>query len=258
MKAILVDDEPKHSAQLHKLLLKYFPSLEIAAIAETALAAKELIRFHNPDIVFLDIVLPGRNAFDMLSDLSATDDINFKIIFVSGYDQYGVKAIKYSALDYILKPVKPEDLVAAVNKAQRTIERESLGSQVSHLLEIIKYPNRNDHKIALPLSKGVRLVSPAEIIRMETENNYTRFFLDGGEKLLISRGMYEYEELLEPFGFIRCHHSHLVNIRFVRSMEKGDVVHELVLKKGERVPVATRRVGLVRDKFLSTAITGGK
>jgi two-component system LytT family response regulator len=244
MKAIIVEDEKKNVVQLKRLLAKHCNQVQVIGEAANALDGAAMTLELKPDLVFLDIQMSKLSGFDMLALLGTYE---FDVIFVTGHDQYGIQAVKCAALDYLLKPVKPIELIAAIAKAENKKRKETNAGRITNLLDLVRNPHKNEHNIALPLLNGYRYINPYEIMRLEAENNYTQFYLFGGEKVLISKGLYVYEEILEAYGFIRCHKSHLVNRKFIRSLRKGAVVYEVELSDGFRVPVSSRKISLITE-----------
>jgi two-component system LytT family response regulator len=238
MRAIIVDDEQNNIDNLTFLLKKYCPAVSVIATANNALDGKKQILEHEPDILFLDIQMPGQNGFALLNSLS---NYSFEVIFVTGFDQYGVQAIRFSALDYLLKPIDHIELESAVKKAEQKFRQKSQNLQLENLMKLLQNgQQRVEHRIALPSAKETRFVKTNQIIRCEAENNYTVFFLTGGEKLVISKPMFEYEELLSDYGFIRCHNSHLVNKTYVKSWIREDSGY-LLLDDGFQVPISRQK-----------------
>src|SRR5690606_9687866 len=162
---------------------------------------------------------------------------NFEVIFVTAYDQYGIQAVKFAALDYLLKPIDIEELVNAVNKAGYKLAKQIQTSQLDFLLQQIKIPETNISKIALQMQSEIRYVALLEIVRCEADNTYTHFFLSSGEKILVSKSLKEYADLLCPSGFLRTHQSHLVNPKYVKSWLKEDG-GMLLLISGEKIPIS--------------------
>lgn len=247
MKAVIIEDEKKNRMQLKNLLMKHCKQVRLIGEAANAAEGIKMIKEINPDLIFLDIQMPQQSGFDMLAALG---EYNFEVIFVTGYDQYGVQAIKFSALDYLLKPVKPDELIKAVAKAEIKKRKKQTHEQIINLLSVVNNSRKADHHIALPLMKEIRFISPDEIIRCESANNYTQFYLQNGEKLLVSRGIYAYDEMLKSYHFIRCHQSHLINRRYIKSLLKEDGVPELLLKDGSRIPVSRLKIDMVREELL--------
>ncbi|MEJ0105264.1 MAG: LytTR family DNA-binding domain-containing protein [Bacteroidota bacterium] len=236
--AIIIDDEQNNIDNLQKLLQKYCPEVTIAATALNADRGKQIILQQTPDLVFLDIQMPGKNGFDLLKSLNT---YSFEIIFVTAFDKYGIQAVKFAAIDYLLKPIDIEELKSAVNKAIEKIHQRKQNHQLENLLRLLRQnQQRDEHRIALPAAKEIRFVKTQDIIRCESSNNYTTFFLLNGEKLIVSKPIYEYEELLSDYGFIRCHQSHLVNKKFIKSWVKEDGGY-LLLEDNSQLPISRQK-----------------
>jgi two-component system, LytTR family, response regulator len=245
MKAILVDDEPANLENLSALLNKYCPQVEVVGRAEDIIPAIGLIKAHEPDLVFLDIHLGKKSGFDLLNALS---EKFFEVIFVTAYDQYGIQAVKFAALDYLLKPLDIDELMLAVDKAAEKIKSKRKTGQLDLLLQYLKNPAPAAVKIALPQQQEIRYVLVNDIVRCEAESSYTFFMLANGDKILISRPLKEYAELLEAHRFIRTHQSHLVNPVFVKSWLKEDG-GILLLNNGDRVPVSKQNRENVKESL---------
>ena len=236
IRAVLTDDEKNNLDNLEQLLKTYCPGVEVVAKALNAAEGEAAILQYRPDLVFLDIQMPGKSGFDLLRGLAQYD---FEVIFVTAYDQYAIQAVKFSAVDYLLKPVNVEELQAAVGRAMARSRNRKQNGQLENLLQLLQQ-QKDMHRIALATLKETRFVPTTDIIRCESSNNYSFFFLAGGEKLTVSKPIYEYEELLGGYGFIRCHQSHLINQRYVKSWVKEDGGY-LLLENGDQVPVARNR-----------------
>lgn len=244
--AIIIDDEKNNIRNLELMLQQHCNEIDIVARATNAEEGIALINQQKPAIVFLDIQMPGANGFDMLNKIP---DRNFELIFVTAYDHYGIQAIKFSALDYLLKPVKVGDLKAAVEKAIQRTKEKSQNHKLENLMSLLtNLQSKDQHRLALPSLKETRFVPTAEIIRMEASNNYTKVFIKGGEELLVSKPIFEYEELLQEYGFLRCHQSHLVNRRFVKSLIKQDNGY-LVLDDNTRIPISRTKKDFVKAQL---------
>ena len=243
IRAVIIDDEKNNIDNLSILLKELFPELEIIGEATDAAYAEKLILQYRPDIVFLDIQMPGKNGFELLTSLGVH---HFQLIFVTAFDQFGIQAVKFSAIDYLLKPVAAEELRKAVQKAiSRSIEKKQ-NKQLENLLDLLQHQQQKDvHRIALPSSKEVRFIKTNEIIRCESSNNYTTFYIANGESIITSRPIFEYEEILQGYGFIRCHQTHLVNKRYIKSLVKQDGGY-LLLENGDKIPVARLKKELVK------------
>lgn len=234
MKAILIDDEISNLENLRTLLEKHCPQVTIMATAQNVSDGVEAIEQYLPDLVFLDIQMGDQTGFDVLKQLLTR---NFEVIFVTAYDQYGIQAVKFAALDYLLKPIDIQELKEAVNKAQQKLAKQIPASQLDFLLQQLKKTETNVAKIALQMQSEIRYVTLSEIIRCEADNTYTRFHLSSDEKILVSKSLKEYADLLRPNGFLRTHQSHLVNPKYVKSWLKEDG-GILLLISGEKIPIS--------------------
>lgn len=244
--AVLIDDEKNNLQNLSILLKELFPELMIVGEAIDADNGQKLILQHKPDIVFLDIQMPGKSGFDLLTSLPVH---NFELIIVTAFDQFGIQAVKFSAIDYLLKPVNAEELRKAVQKAiSRSVEKKQ-NRQLENLLEVLQNQQQKDaHRIALPSSKEIRFIRTKEIIRCESSNNYTTFYILNGESIITSKPIFEYEELLQGYGFIRCHQTHLVNKLYIKSLVKQDGGY-LLLENGDKIPISRLKRELVKKEL---------
>ena len=241
--ALIIDDEQNNIENLKTLVEKNCTAVHIVATALNADSGKEIIYHHKPDLVFLDIQMPGKSGFDLLQSLNS---IAFEIIFVTAYDQYALQAIRFSAVDYLLKPINLVELTSAVDKAAKKIIDKKQNEQLQNLLSFLQNQyNKETHRIALPTLKETRFVLTDIIVRCESTNNYTTFYLSNKEKLVVSKPIYEYEELLSSYGFIRCHQSHLINKNFIRSWVKKDNGY-LLLEDGSQIPVSKNKKEVVK------------
>lgn len=234
IRAVLIDDEISNLENLRTLLEKHCPQVSIIATAQSVGDAVDAIEKYLPDLVFLDIQMGEQTGFDVLKLLPSR---NFEVVFVTAYDQYGIQAVKFAALDYLLKPVDIEELIKSVNKAEYKLATQIQTSQLDFLLQQLKKPETNIRKIALQMQGEIRYVILSEIVRCEADNTYTHFFLSSGEKILVSKPLKEYADLLQPNGFLRTHQSHLVNPKYVKSWLKEDG-GILLLMSGEKIPVS--------------------
>lgn len=234
LRAILVDDEKSNLENLTILLNRHCPQVDIVGVAQTVADANLLYQKTQPNLIFLDIQLGNRLGFELLEILA---NKQFEVIFITAFDHYGIKAVKFSALDYILKPIATDELISAVAKATTKISQQQDNNQLSFLVNHLKNLNAPNPKIALPQHLEIRYVNIEEIVRCQADNTYTFFFLRDGEKILISKALKEYSDLLKPYGFIRTHQSHLVNPKFVKSWLKEDG-GTLLLTTLEKIPVS--------------------
>ncbi|WP_353719044.1 LytTR family DNA-binding domain-containing protein [Dyadobacter sp. 676] len=238
MKAILVDDERYNLDNLEILIGKYCPGVRICGTALDSREATGLLYSCRPDLVFLDIQMPGQNGFEWLQSLP---DISFGVIFVTAFDQYAIRALRLAAIDYLLKPISIDELQIAVERAGRLIGQREQDRLWKNLIENWKEsPGRTGRQIALPTAMETRFVRTDEIIWCQSANNYMTFHFVDGEALVVCKPIYLYDDLLGPDGFIRCHQSYLVNKAFVKSWKReyGDF---LLLSDGSEVPVARNR-----------------
>ena len=233
-RTILVDDESPNLENLRMLLQQHCADLTIVAEAGDVDEGINAISLHQPELVFLDIHLHNRSGFDILKQVS---DINFEIIFITAYDQYGIQAVKHMALDYLLKPVDILELKEAVEKARQKISLKKKNERLEYFCDFLRTGNTLPPRIALPLHDEIKYVPIEEILRCEADNSYTWFFFTSGEKALVSKTLKEYESVLSDHGFIRTHQSHLVNSYHIRSWlrEDGGI---LLLNNQTRVPVS--------------------
>jgi len=243
MRAILVDDEVANLENLRILLDKHCPNIKVVASAGNINDASAQVNLHHPDLLFLDIQMGKTTGFDLLNQLT---DKSFEVVFVTAYDNYGIQAVKFAALDYLLKPVDPDELKAAVEKAEIRIKNKIQGEQLSFLLGQIKKSEASIPKIALPQQHEIRYVSVDDIVRCVADNTYTFFFLSNGDKILISKPLKEYSDLLKPHGFVRAHQSHLVNPKFVKSWLKEDG-GTLLMNNGDKIPVSKPNREMVKE-----------
>ena len=234
MKAILVDDECSNLENLHTLLVNYCPTVKVIAQASSVGDAVTLINLHQPDLLFLDIQMGKSSGFELLNLL---EDRSFEVIFVTAFDQYGIQAIKFAALDYLLKPVNPEELILAVEKAESQFKHKMQNDQLSFLLNQLRQTTPALSKIALPQQNETRYVAITDIVRCEADNTYTFFFLANGDKILVSKPLKEYSDLLKPHSFLRTHQSHLVHPQYVKSWLKEDG-GMLLMNNGDKIPVS--------------------
>lgn len=234
MRAVLIDDELSNLENLRTLLGHYCPQVSIVATAQHVEEAVAVINQHRPNLVFLDIQMGKGTGFDVLREIPTR---NFEVIFVTAYDQYGIQAVKFAALDYLLKPIDVEELMHAVRKVEEKLAAQSKNYQLDFLVQQLTKPQPAMSKIALQMQNEIRYVSLSEIVRCEADNSYTLFFLSGGEKIVVSKSLKEYADLLVPNGFLRTHQSHLINPAYVKSWLKEDG-GVLLLTSGEKIPIS--------------------
>jgi two-component system LytT family response regulator len=248
IRCVLIDDEDNNLENIQRLLQQYYPGITIAGTANSADEGIQLIAAVKPNLVLLDIQMPGKSGFDLLRSISTID---FEVIFITAYDQYGIQAIKFSALDYLLKPVDINELKQAVEKARQKLALREQNRNVSNLIAYLKMPQQEPPKIALPTQQETHYVKVNEIIRCEASDNYTNFFLPGGEKILVSKTLKEFADLLKPHGFLRTHQSHLVNMSHVKSFLKEEG-GQLLLQDKTKIPISRQNLELVKKTLNDT------
>lgn len=236
-KTLIVDDE-KGCRDSLEAMLNDFSNIEIVGIVNSISAAQEAILNLKPQLVFLDIEMPGGTGFELLEKISPID---FDIIFTTAYDQYAVKAIKYSALDYLLKPVDPIELKEAVQRfSSKKHDQELINNKFKTLLNNIG-ADTSHQKIAIPYGEGISFVKIADIIHFQSDGSYTYMYAVGDKKpTLISKPIGDYQEMLENESFIRVHRSHLVNIQHVDKYIKGDGGYT-IMSDGSKIEVSRRK-----------------
>lgn len=242
IRGIIVEDERHSRETLRGMLDRYCKNVEIVAETDSYRGGLKEIREHHPDVVFLDIQMPDGSGFRMLEEL---DEIDFEIIFTTAFDQFAIKAIKYSALDYLLKPIDPEELVRALKKVETKLSNQKVNQNIQVLLDNIKARDADPHKIILSTSEKIHIIETDQIIRCESDNYYTNFFLSDGKKILVSKTLKENEQLLSDHNFIRPHKSHLVNVKYIKGFLKYDGGY-IEMTDGSRIPVSRRK----REKII--------
>lgn len=247
MKAVIVDDEPKSRDVLQSLLEKYCPDVKVVGQAHDVKSAQELIGIQNPDVVFLDVEMPGGSGFRLLDQFPAA---TFDVIFVTSYGHYAIPALRYSAVDYLLKPVDIAELKDAVQRAKNRLQsREEINSKLRNLSANLSAEQAGSKKIAVSSASDVKFIKADDIVRMEADSNYTVIYKANGEKIIASRTLKDFEELLfDNPAFIRTHKKHLVNINYVVKFNKNEG-GELVLKDGSRIEVSRRKKQEVLEKL---------
>ena len=213
--ALLVDDEKRNHNSLVKLLKEYCPTVEIIGQATSVDEALQFLSKNKPQLVFLDVEMPNGTGFDLLRKV---EKIDFKIIFVTAHAHYAIKAIRFSAVDYILKPIDTDDLMRAVNKVSEELS-ENHPAQYNALLENLN--SSSTYKIAIPVKDGYAFLLPEEIIRLHADGAYTHIYTSG-EKFTGTKNIKEYEQLLTEYGFFRSHNSHLINLKHVKRFSRLD------------------------------------
>jgi len=244
IKAIIVDDEP-YCCETITTLLEDSPDVEVVAVCYNAAAALAAIQKYSPDLVFLDVEMPKMNGFEMLEQLPA---VNFDLIFTTSYDKYALKAIRFSAIDYLLKPVDQEELLNAVQKVIRRSQKP-IAQQLEILMQKIHQPHTPISKIAMPTMEGLQMIPVDSIISCESDSNYTILLLKNNKKIVVSRTLKEIDELLEEHSFVRVHRCYLANLNEVEKYVKGEGGY-LVMSDGTTIDVARNKKEVLLKKLL--------
>lgn len=243
IQAIIIDDEPHCVEWLSNLLGDEFSSkIELAGTAKTVDEGIKQISILQPELVFLDVQIGDKTGFDLLRQLS---EKNFEVIFTTAYDKYAIQAIKFSALDYLLKPIDGEELEIAINKLSGEISKKITAAKMDTLLHNLERKDNSLKRIMVPTNTGFELLNIADIIRCESHINYTNIFLKENKKMLVAKTLKEFEEMLSEHHFFRIHNSHLINLSAVKSYHRGKG-GSVVLSDGTEIEVSTRR----KDDFL--------
>lgn len=248
IKTVLVDDEPRGVSALQKLLQFNCPEIEVEATCGSVDEARACITAVRPALVFLDIAMPEKNGFELLEGLHP---VNFEIIFVTAHNDYMLQAFRFSAVDYLLKPVEDDLLVEAVKRAAKRIEEKGTSANLETLLYNLQSKEGGQKlKMAIPSLKGFQVVKLSEILYCEASSNYTNFHFTGRPDICASKPIHEYEELLEDCGFVRIHKSFLVNMEHVKEYRRGEG-GSVILSSNAELEVSRRKKDLFMDKMKS-------
>lgn len=240
---IIIDDEPKGRMALRQKLAVYCCNVQVLAEAANGQEALLLIQLHHPQLIFLDIEMPVMNGFEMLNSIK---EKNVHIIFTTAYDQYAIKAIKYAAFDYLLKPIDIGELKTAVGKIE-TLANITLEKQIELMQQNLKQPKKNFNKLAIPALDGLHFFDLSTIIHLEAQSNYTVLYFSGHPKITASKTLKEFEDLLPADMFFRVHNSHIINLHYIKRYIKGDG-GQVELENGANVDVSRRK----KEEFLHT------
>ena len=239
--AIIIDDEAKGRLALLQKLKSYCQNVNIVAEAVDGIEALAAIEKHHPQLIFLDIEMPKMNGFEMLNNIK---EKNFQIIFTTAYDQYAIKAIKYAAFDYLLKPVDIEELKTAVSRAD-SMKTQETKKQIELLQQNMQHPKKQLNKLAIPTLEGLLFFNINDIIYLEANSNYTYIHFSGKSKITASKTLKEFEEILPESIFFRTHHSYLINLNYIKRYIKGDG-GQIEMQNGTYVDVSRRK----KEEFL--------
>lgn len=239
--ALLIDDDSNLRNGMKSMLERYAPDIKILGEADSVKTGTNAIEYHQPNVIFLDIQLGDGTGFDILEQLSQRKvTLSSHVVFITAHEQYAVKAFRLSALDYLLKPVDPEDLKKVIEKIKKVLSNNDSYAHIDLLLENIRKKVDKFKRIALSTSDGIHLFEVSDIIRCESQDNYTKFYIKDNKPVLISRTLKEYEELLSEQGFERIHQSHLINLAYLKSYIKKDGGYA-VMADNSHLPISQRK-----------------
>jgi len=245
MNVIIIDDEPLARQTIETIINENFPNINIVGQAGSVQSGVKIINDTKADLIFLDVDLTDGSGFDILTSIK---NISFKVIFITAHQEYALRAIKFSAFDFILKPVSANELIEAVQRVEKESDTVNQAMKWDAFFNNISENKEKIKKLVLRTSESIHLVQISDIIRCEADNNYSTFFLDSGEKIVISKGLKEYEELLGKHGFFRVHQSHLINLSYILRFDKKDGGF-VVLTDKSIVPVSQRKKQRLFDFF---------
>ncbi|MFI5163165.1 MAG: LytR/AlgR family response regulator transcription factor [Sphingobacteriales bacterium] len=257
LKALLVDDESNNLDNLEFLLHHDCKDIDVAGKVQSAAEAREWLNTDHADVLFLDINMPGEDGFQLLNSLPGQ---NFKVVFVTAYDEYALQAIKANAVDYILKPVNIDELLQAVEKVKRShssaVAREQDRNLLQHLLESVgqKLPPK---KIALPQLGSISFIEVDDIVSLQADSNYTIIHLQNMQKMVISKTLREFEDILDETQFARIHKSYMVNLKYIKeySTTDGGIVK---MSDGNQWSISRRQLDMFLEKMKTASLTFGK
>jgi two-component system, LytTR family, response regulator len=237
IQAIIIDDELHCIETLEEKIKMYCPNIEVVNKFTKPKEALKFLDEHSPDLVFLDIEMPIYNGFSLLEQLSKID---FHIVFTTAYDQYALKAIKFSAFDYLLKPIDKDDLLSLSERMSIKRRISTVDEQFKILMQQINNTNSTQTKISIPTSDGMLFVRLLDILRVESDNNYSTVFFTDRKPLLVSKTLKEFEELLTPHQFFRIHNSHLINTKLISKYVRTDGGY-IIMDNGDKIEISRRR-----------------
>lgn len=237
IRVVVVDDEKRVAEAIARIIENNCSGFSVIGIALSVKSGVELINKHKPDLVTLDINLPDGSGFDLLKKV---EDIDFKLVFITAYEEHALKAIKFSAIDYILKPIDEFELSEAFRKVKTIHKKENNKLILDAFLSGLNGIPKEQKKIVLKTADDIHLIKTNDIIRCESDGSYTSFFLKDNKQLLVSKNLKEYEDLLSDYGFFRTHHSHLININYIERFHKADGGIIYMTDQSE-IPVSVRK-----------------
>lgn len=245
IRCAIIDDESKARETLYEMLKLYCSNVEVIGEAKDVTSGYELINRTEPELVLLDIKMPDGSGFDLLNMF---DEINFKVIFITAHEEYAIKAFKFSALDYLLKPIDPTELEEAIEKIEDAADSADFTDKQFSTFKENYYQQAplEDKKIILKTQENIYVIDLKDVVRCKSEKNYTYFYFNNREKIVVSKTLKDYEEMLGDFGFMRVHRSHLINLKYIDRFEKMDG-GMIIMSDGSKVEVSHRK----KDQLLS-------
>ncbi|MDR6919783.1 MULTISPECIES: LytTR family DNA-binding domain-containing protein [Chryseobacterium] len=242
LRAIVIDDNEEIRQKNGTLIKDNCPNISIIGQADSVESGIKIIRQLSPDIVFLDIEMPDGTGFDLLQKLSP---ITFKVIFITGYEDFAIKAFRFSAIDYLLKPLNTGELIEAVKKAEESLSKDIFDMKLSNLFANLERP-KNLQNLILKTAEKIYSVNIQDIVNCESDKNYTTFYFINAPKLVVSTNLKEYENMLTPFNFFRTHQSHLINMAYFDHFIKADGGNTIIMKNKTAIPLSVRK----KEEFL--------
>jgi len=246
-KAVVIDDIDVIRRDNLALIKAHCPNVQIVGEADSVESGVALIRQTQPDLVFLDVEMGDGTGFDLLQKLKP---IGFKVIFVTGHEDFAIRAFRFSAIDYLLKPLDPTELVEAVKKAQDAVNNDIFDAKLNNLFSNLERP-KNLQKLILKTSDRIYSVDIQDIVNCESDKNYTTFYLINAPKIVVSNNLKEYETILAPHNFFRTHKSHLINLAYFDHLVKSDGGNTIVMKNKQMIPLSVRK----KDEFMQVLET---
>ena len=236
LKSIIVDDEAKSGESLRILIEDFCEDVEVCAICKSVDEGMEAIKTHKPDVVFLDIQMQRETGFDLLERLR---EVSFEVVFTTAHSEYAIKAFRFSAIDYLLKPIDIEELKGSLAKIKKKLG-QNITARLQHLMRNLKETSSENYKLALPTAEGLFFIKVASIVYCEASSNYTEIYTDDGKKHIVSRTLKEYDEMLSELNFFRIHNSYLINLASVQKYIRGDG-GSVVMANGRTLDVSKRK-----------------
>lgn len=242
LRAIIIDDIETIRKKNSAIIKSNCPNISIIGQAESVESGIAIIKKLSPDLVFLDVEMPDGTGFDLLQRLKP---FNFKVIFITGFEDFAIKAFRFSAIDYLLKPLDSNELIEAVKKVEDSLNKEVFDMKINNLFSNLERP-KNLQKLILKTAEKIYSVNIQDIVNCESEKNYTTFYFINAPKLVVSTNLKEYESMLTPFNFFRTHQSHLINMTYFDHFIKTDGGNTIVMKNKTSIPLSVRK----KEEFL--------